>query len=231
MKKIFSVIILLFAFASSSQNYKITYSFSLNIDADTIKNADRRHYYKNYFPEHAKNTYGVLWVSRDKAVFEQDGNLLNSSYKFKYINNHYSSISEKKIYKENHQLLNTEFKYYYIKFSDYQWQLTNEHKIINGYTCYKAIGSLQALNPKLPRYYFEAWYCPEIPLSLGPEYFAGLPGLIFEVYFLDGKDLHWKLKSIEKLEKTDFQFPDVSNSESYKDSYKRTYDFFQSLKK
>lgn len=231
MKKIFSVIILLFAFASSSQNYKITYSFSMNIDADTIKNTDKRDYYKNYFFKESKNTFGILWVNNDNAIFEQQGTLLNSSYRNKYIDNHYISSINKKVYKSNHKLFSDKSEYFYFTFSDYQWQLTNEHKIINGYTCYKAIGSLQALNPKLPRYYFEAWYCPEIPLSLGPEYFAGLPGLIFEAYFLDGKDLHWKLKSIEKLEKTDFQFPDVSNSESYKDSYKRTYDFFQSLKK
>jgi GLPGLI family protein len=231
MKLKLALIISLFQFIANSQNYKITYSFSMNIDADTIKNIDRRNYFKNYFPEHAKNTFGILWVNKDKAIFEQEGDLLNSSYRNKYIDNYYISLTDKKVYKKNHQLFSDKFEYFYFSFTDYQWQLTKENKVINGYTCFKALGSLQALNPKLPRFYFEAWFCPEIPISYGPEYFSGLPGLIFEIYFIDGKDLHWKLKSIEKIDKKDFKFPDVSNSEPYLDSYKRMFDFFQSLKK
>jgi len=47
------------------------------------------------------------------------------------------------------------------------WELFDESKIINGYTCFKAIGKLKWIDKKTPNIFskIEAWYCPELPFS------------------------------------------------------------------
>ncbi|CAM1350532.1 GLPGLI family protein [Tenacibaculum insulae] len=52
-----------------------------------------------------------------------------------------------------------------------QWQITQEHKKIGGYVCYKAISKNNRI----------VWFTPNIPLSFGPKDLNGLPGLILEV--------------------------------------------------
>ena len=232
MKKYILYLLLIFTCQLFAQKYKITYSFSLNIDADTIKNQDKKYYYKNYFLSQYQNSYGVLWINKEGAFFEQEGNLKNLYYDNNYITTFYSSVKYKKIIKENSSTLFPDAPpYMYYSFSDFNWKITNQSKKINNYVCYKAIGNLKPLNPNLPNYYFEAWFSPEIPLQYGPNGYGGLPGLIFEIYFLDGTGVHWKLKSIDKGTFKSIIFPDFNNSENYTQSYKRTYDFFQKLKK
>ncbi|MCK6607259.1 MAG: GLPGLI family protein, partial [Flavobacterium sp.] len=45
----------------------------------------------------------------------------------------------------------------------------------------------------------EAWFCPEIPFSYGPDIYYGLPGLIFEANYVNSK-VKFYLKSIVKLD-------------------------------
>jgi len=77
-----------------------------------------------------------------------------------------------------------------------EWKLENETKKIGGYTCYKATRTIKFdasktdtkdkpvdVTTSLPRkdMVTTAWYTPEIPVSHGPSYYWGLPGLILEV--------------------------------------------------
>jgi len=54
-----------------------------------------------------------------------------------------------------------------------KWKIVDEKKLIKGYTCRKAIEFDEDGNIKT-----EAWFAPEIPLSIGPSYSSGLPGLV-----------------------------------------------------
>jgi GLPGLI family protein len=54
---------------------------------------------------------------------------------------------------------------------DIEWTITNEKKVINGFNCTKATS-------KEEDFMFTAWFTNEIPVSSGPAYFFGLPGLI-----------------------------------------------------
>ncbi|NHN26351.1 GLPGLI family protein [Flavobacterium jejuense] len=68
------------------------------------------------------------------------------------------------------------------KASFIDWNLTNESKNINGYTCYKATYTyIQKWKGREFPWPVIAWYCPEIPVSLGPVRYSGLPGLILEL--------------------------------------------------
>lgn len=54
------------------------------------------------------------------------------------------------------------------------WELTNEFKIIDSYTAYKAKTTFRGRN-------YIAWFTPEIAIDAGPWKFHGLSGLILEV--------------------------------------------------
>jgi GLPGLI family protein len=81
---------------------------------------------------------------------------------------------------------------------NYQWQLTSETKNIGNYTCYKATFSQEVENismtvengetkqtKKTETITTTAWYTLQIPISNGPTFYHGLPGLILEIN--DGK--------------------------------------------
>jgi len=55
-----------------------------------------------------------------------------------------------------------------------EWQLQEEEKEIEGYTCKKANCHYKGRN-------YIAWYAPEVPITEGPYVFSGLPGLIMEI--------------------------------------------------
>ncbi|TRX39196.1 GLPGLI family protein [Flavobacterium restrictum] len=60
------------------------------------------------------------------------------------------------------------------KLTDYQWIITDEKAVINGYNCTKAT-TTKDIFP------VSAWFCDEIPINDGPVEFWGLPGLILKV--------------------------------------------------
>ncbi|MDO5616594.1 MAG: GLPGLI family protein [Cruoricaptor ignavus] len=53
------------------------------------------------------------------------------------------------------------------------WEITNEEKKINDFTCYKAVGEFRGRE-------YVVWFTPEIPVPYGPWKLGGLPGLILE---------------------------------------------------
>lgn len=84
-------------------------------------------------------------------------------------------------------------KKYLIKYeNDYTWDIKNEEKTIQNYTCYKAIANIN--NEEVV-----AWFCPSFQVKEGPLQFDGLPGLIFE---LSTNKLTYYIKSINANSKT-----------------------------
>ncbi|NRD22088.1 GLPGLI family protein [Winogradskyella litoriviva] len=77
-----------------------------------------------------------------------------------------------------------------------EWTITEESKVIDGYTCYLA--TIDKLNDKK----LKAWYTPEIPVKHGPKGFHGLPGLIMEI-----EDVIYLWKAI----KIDFDSPEADD--------------------
>lgn len=75
------------------------------------------------------------------------------------------------------------------KTSDVVWDITNEQKIIGDYTCIKATTTIFDYHTFKGVYErtVEAWFTPSIALPLGPRNFGGLPGLILELTYDEGK--------------------------------------------
>lgn len=67
----------------------------------------------------------------------------------------------------------------------YEWTLTNESKIIDGYKCYKAtspyFNNETGKKVENTNLVITAWYCPQIPVGFGPLGYGELPGLILEL--------------------------------------------------
>ncbi|MDE6668364.1 MAG: GLPGLI family protein [Muribaculaceae bacterium] len=74
---------------------------------------------------------------------------------------------------------------------DFKWILNNDSiRQIGPYTCFMATTSFRGRD-------WTAWYTPEIPISLGPWKFSGLPGLIVMVRDTDGEHIFKLLRSKE----------------------------------
>lgn len=112
----------------------------------------------------------------------------------------FKDLKEQKYYKED-QIMGKDFLII-DDIKTYNWQLTNETKMIGKYTCFKATytpelteeekkeakekaeaaenGSLFGMIPEKDRT-ITAWWTPEISVSNGPGEYQGLPGFILEV--------------------------------------------------
>ena len=86
------------------------------------------------------------------------------------------------------------------------WELTNETKDIDGYTCYKAVHKEFIQRSQTYRT-STAWYTLDIPVPYGPAGFGGLPGLILElqygnrvIYIADKIVLNKHMDTLPKIE-------------------------------
>ena len=54
--------------------------------------------------------------------------------------------------------------------------------MIDGRRCYKAIGKYVVVHgDTIFNHALHAWFCPDLPYSIGPMGYGGLPGLILEI--------------------------------------------------
>ncbi|MBC3845473.1 GLPGLI family protein [Winogradskyella echinorum] len=90
------------------------------------------------------------------------------------------------------------------KASFVEWNLTSETKTISGYKCFKATYTyIQKWRGREFPWEVIAWYCPEIPVQLGPLRYSGLPGLILELsednrgYVVESIDFFEKAKEVK----------------------------------
>lgn len=78
-----------------------------------------------------------------------------------------------------------------------EWKITNEMEEIAGYQCMKAT----YMRDTIP---VAAWFTPQIPVSLGPAEYGGLPGMILSLDINDGqrtiKVTDVALRSLEESE-------------------------------
>lgn len=81
------------------------------------------------------------------------------------------------------------------------WKVTGESKEINGFLCMKATAMMDTIP-------IEAWFCPTIPVSVGPEGMSGLPGAVLEASMRDGQ-LSMVAEKVEfrKVKKNEMEKP------------------------
>lgn len=233
-KIILSFFIICVSYILNAQNYKFTYDVKYHMDIDTIKHAGKKLHAK-YVLDGISNIKGILTTNGVESSFIQEGDLRsNAKSKNNFISNYYTDLKSKKNYKLN--AYESVFDNTYFNFSDFEWKITKEKRIIGKYTCYKAVGVFKSV--KVENFNFNkdlvVWYCPDFPFPFGPEYFVGLPGLVFEAYSADGSGVHWKLAKIEKTKNTQITKPQgksLHNQEADKLLMKEYLKFTNSVKR
>lgn len=94
-------------------------------------------------------------------------------------------------------------------FDEYNWVVTNETKVIDGYTCYKATCRYEQYDDyRKKQLVFNpfVWFAPSLPYPFGPSGLDGLPGLVLEgsfngtVYFYATK-IEFDDKALTKIQR------------------------------
>ena len=107
---------------------------------------------------------------------------------------YYTDLKNRKLF--THSIFNNEEYLIESLISKYEWQVSDESRIISGYTCYKASTIKNYLsNGKAESYKVVAWFCPDIPIEAAPKDYFGLPGMVFELSEADY--IIYKLKSFD----------------------------------
>lgn len=94
------------------------------------------------------------------------------------------------------------------KISDFDWKITNETKIIDGFLCKKATTNMKTNGGTLA---VVAWFCEDIPVNDGPLTIDGLPGFIFEA--TSGDLFSLKFKNFSFNEKENVNIESIKNIE------------------
>jgi GLPGLI family protein len=71
------------------------------------------------------------------------------------------------------------------------WKISNDTATFGGLHCQKATGYFKGRN-------YTAWFCPDMPLHVGPWKLNGLPGVIVQAYD-NRKDVQFMFDGIEKV--------------------------------
>ena len=128
-----------------------------------------------------KKEYGILTDNLNKLLysvyppFKQNNIKMAVMTKDQHGNTQGNKLDAKEFTKDLAK--DTFIPTYYVKEKAYfiNWELQDETKKVNNFTCQKAIGKFRGRN-------YTAWFTADIPLSYGPWKLNGLPGLILEVY-------------------------------------------------
>lgn len=86
---------------------------------------------------------------------------------------------------------------------EYAWRLTGQQSEYLGYACQQAVTEVDSTT-------VEAWFAPELPASVGPASFGGLPGAILVLSIDDGNLTTWSARhvSLEPPDEAELQAPD-----------------------
>lgn len=205
-----------------SQTYKVKYIIKLK--SEVIERADKEtpeavlRLYKD-----AETVSGILIFNDTISVYSVEDKLgLDEKSKFNitkiraggnsvYVNNLLKNL---KFYTS--EKTGNHFKVIY---DDFEFEITNERKVIKGYNCMKAIVKMKENSQN----YF-AWFTPELPFPYGPKNVHGLPGLVLT--FEDGKGFIYTFKEIDDFD-NHVNLPNLKKYKAislndYKELFKKT---------
>ncbi len=201
------IILLISVHASFAQHANFAFEGSIEFEKSTnmhaqiqrMINKDNEGYYRPAFDQY-KRTQPQFKILKSTLIFTKDKTLftpvepeaaprsmfgdLPISGQNNIIYSDFSSsknIAQKKVYEETFIVTDSIRKI--------TWKVTSETRDIAGYTCRRANAIM------MDSIYVVAFYTDEIPVSGGPESFAGLPGMILGVA-LPHENITWFAKMV-----------------------------------
>jgi GLPGLI family protein len=229
--------LILTSFVFSQQNICVEYKLDLTIDEDLqskIDNGALGNFLLNSLEREIEIsddlTFSLVIQDTISRFYLSD---MKNSVEDKMENEFlfYSSYSGEMFYFGNKVYNYNKYSQIYV-YTDYDsnWNISSETKTINDLVCYKATSTRTVINPKgvfnLP---VVAWFCPEIPHSVGPIGFCGLPGLIVQLKY---KTATYSLSRILFNNDIKFDFSNLKSKPfvSFEENEKKILDSFQNLK-
>lgn len=193
LKNTFIPLFLLFSlfFYSQNKNSEATYRFYIFEEENKNMNLEVKEG-RDAVKKAAKRVKLKLVFNDTKSIYYVDHGIIDPKNDFNYFLSLNYCNGKTPIYTDRNRGISCYNNLEIIMYKDNEflvtdsipktWKLTNETKIINNYTCYKATleKEYQFYADKVIKT-VTAWYCPEFPYPYGPKGFNGLPGLIFEV--------------------------------------------------
>lgn len=196
MKQIFILLISTFFFHSFSQTTIVEYKLERNISEKNFKELPefaKKIFSKDYFYTLTHCNAIVEYKISDSIIDEvadSENKKINEIEMDNSIQKYiYKDLTDNVAYSE--LFLIDEMINIKDKLIEREWKITSESKIINGYTCKKAVS--KKFNGKT-----YAWFTEEIDIKTGPDFFDGLPGLILEI---NSKHFNWIATSVKKISK------------------------------
>ena len=157
---------------AQSRNVKCTYAAS-HVISDAVKNMEDVHIRELVIEKfkNDKKTFSMIFANGIYSFCEVKGNedpnfMVMGGSNSVYIDTNKDSIIAQKCIIDKDFLVKD-------KYQPRDWELTKERKTINGKECVKAITKGKST--------ITAWFTTEIPLSVGPLGYIGLPGIIMQL--------------------------------------------------
>ena len=190
MKRHIFILINLAFYFGYSQTHKATYS--LKVEANPITGGTEL---ADEINPLAEDNEFYLYFDKTKSYYTSyniENNIRNSSdtYGMSFQPMLYNYFN--KTFQQNVEI---EKLYHFTYENQTSWTVTNESKIINGRTCFKANGILTDIIGDHIKFKIEAWFAPEINYPVGPGNYAGLRGII--VYLIFENYIIFKLEKIK----------------------------------
>lgn len=231
MKKILFFIYILTFCNAFGQNYKIEYQVKLYEEEGFLKNENTKSLYLDAM-EGCKHLKFTLVCNDSISRFFLNNNLESDLYDTKIslllseLKSEIYTLKDSLFYNNDVGLFESK-KFLIIEEQNKNWIISTETKNINSYTCYKATTEYVVINPKgVFKHPVIAWFCPEIPISHGPNGYGGLPGLILEI------QIKKTLLGAIKIEKTEEEILyDLKGEKISKDELEKKYLDFRNSNK
>lgn len=178
---------ILIIYSSYSQSGKITYKIFVQSDDSNISEDSKKLYLD--LVTIANNQSFILQFNNFKSSFCILNKLTVKDEKLIKLENASKSAftSKNEIYLDrlNKTLISktTDNVMILESYDDSNWEITKETKMIDQYTCFKALKKInyKTRNGDTNYRIVTAWFTPSINIPLGPKIFFGLPGLILEL--------------------------------------------------
>jgi len=211
---------LLVCFNTYAQTISIDYSENRKISAEKLENIPRfareevlKPKLFNLIYSNGKSLYKAIESSDDNKTTESKKVTEKQTDDLVEINTVATKITSKKserFFFKNY--INKEMLFVWPHMSDniygkdtiqnWDWNIIDETKTIEGFKCKKAISNWLG-------YDFTAWYTEDIAISIGPDRFDGLPGLIL---YVSTPNFEWKVVKINQTNnETKIEEPNFEN--------------------
>lgn len=130
--------------------------------------------YKNAEPDYYELHFNEneSYYFKDKSLEKEIYSMGSKAGRFPY----YTNLTTEQLIEDN-------VSFGYVQHEPLNWETTNQTKTIDEVKCYKAT-TTETIYSRQGHYYDReviAWFSPDHPVSFGPQYYNGLPGLVLEV--------------------------------------------------